>query len=57
MKLTIIGTGIDKQVFQLHALDPRSGQIERFKFKRAHVLELFAMRAPSIVVMEACGSP
>ncbi|MEM5389578.1 IS110 family transposase [Paraburkholderia phymatum] len=56
MKLTIIGMDIAKQVFQLHVLDPRSGQIERFKLKRAHVLEFFAGRAPSIVVMEACGS-
>jgi transposase len=56
MKLTIIGMDIAKQVFQLHALDPQSGQIERFKLKRAQVLEFFARRAPSIVVMEACGS-
>jgi Transposase and inactivated derivatives len=47
---------IAKQVFQLHALDPQSGQIERLKLKRAQVLEFFARRAPSIVVMEACGS-
>jgi hypothetical protein len=35
MKLTIIGTDIAQHVFQLHALDPLSGQIERFKLKRA----------------------
>jgi transposase len=56
MKLTIIGMDIAKQVFQLHSLDPQSGQVERFKLKRAQVLEFFAKRAPSIVVMEACGS-
>jgi transposase len=56
MKLTIIGMDIAKQVFQLHALDPRSGKVERFKLKRAQVLEFFARRAPSTVVMEACGS-
>ncbi len=56
MKLTIIGMDIAKQVFQLHALDPQSGRVERIKLKRAQVLEFFAKRAPSIVVMEACGS-
>ena len=56
MKLAIIGMDIAKQVFQLHALDPQSGQVERFKLKRGQVLEFFAKRAPSIVVMEACGS-
>jgi transposase len=47
---------IGKRVFELDALDPQSGQGERFKLKRAQVLEFFAKRAPSIVVMEACGS-
>ncbi|MGF6536924.1 IS110 family transposase [Paraburkholderia youngii] len=56
MKPSLIGMDIAKQVFQLHALDPQSGQIERLKLKRAQVLEFFARRAPSIVVMEACGS-
>jgi transposase len=56
MKLTIIGMDIAKQVFELHALNTQSGQVERFKLKRAQVLEFFAKRAPSIVVVEACGS-
>jgi transposase len=56
MKPSLIGMDIAKQVFQLHAFDPQSGQIERLKLKRAQVLEFFARRAPSIVVMEACGS-
>jgi transposase len=56
MKPNLIGMGIAKQIFQLHALDPQGCQIERLKLKRAQVLEFFARRAPSIVLMEACGS-
>ena len=55
MKFTITGMDIAKQVFQLHALDPQSGRVKRFKLKRAQVLEFFAKRVPSIVVMETCG--
>lgn len=56
MKAAIIGMDIAKQVFQLHSVDPQNGHIERFKIKRAQVLEFFTRRAPSVVVMEACGS-
>ena len=51
----IIGMDIAKNVFQLHIVNPETGEIERRRLKRTKVAEFFANRAPSIVAMEACG--
>lgn len=51
----IIGMDIAKSVFQLHTVDPDTGEIERIKLKRARVLEFFANRRQSLVAIEACG--
>lgn len=51
----IIGMDIAKSIFQLHTVDPDTGEIERFKLKRARVLEFFANRRVSLVAIEACG--
>ncbi len=56
MKSTVIGMDIAKRVFQLHTVDPASGEIERIKLRRAAVLPFFAQRRSSLVAMEACGS-
>ena len=56
MKSIVIGMDIAKQVFQMHTVDPASGEIERVKLRRAAVLPFFAQRPPSLVAMEACGS-
>jgi len=56
MKSSVIGMDIAKQVFQMHTVDPASGEIERVKLRRAAVLTFFARRPPSLVAMEACGS-
>jgi transposase len=56
MKSTVIGMDIAKQVFQLHTVDPRTGEVERVKLRRAAVLPFFAQRASSLIAMEACGS-
>lgn len=56
MKHTVIAMDIAKHVFQLHAVDPHTGEIERLKLRRSQVLEFFARRAPSVVALEACGS-
>jgi len=53
--LPVIGMDIAKNVFQLHTVNPETGELERRKLKRAKVAEFFANRAPSIVAMEACG--
>jgi transposase len=56
MKHTVIGMDIAKRVFQLHAVDPQTGEIERVKLRRDAVLSFFARRTPSLVALEACGS-
>jgi transposase len=55
MKHSVIGMDIAKNVFQLHAVDVCSGEVERLKLRRAEVLPFFAQREPSVVAMEACG--
>jgi transposase len=56
MKHTVIAMDIAKRVFQLHAVDPQTGEIERVKLRRDAVLEFFARRPSSLVAIEACGS-
>jgi transposase len=54
-QVPLIGMDIAKNVFQLHAVNPETGEIERRRLKRAKVSEFFANRTPSVVAMEACG--
>lgn len=53
--LPIIGMDIAKNVFQLHIVDPQTGEIERLKLKRDRVSAFLANRQPSLVALEACG--
>lgn len=53
---TVIGLDIAKQIFQVHAVDARTGEILRTKLRRNQVLEYFARQAPTRVALEACGS-
>lgn len=53
--LPIIGMDIAKNVFQLHIVDPDTGELERIKLKRDRVSTFFANRQPSLVALEACG--
>ena len=55
MKSTIIGMDIAKNVFQLHTVDPETGEIHRIKLRRDEVLPFFVKRAPALVVLEACN--
>jgi transposase len=55
MERTVIAVDIAKKVFQLHWVDAETGCIERLRLKRAKLLEWFANRTVSDVVMEACG--
>ncbi len=55
MNATTYGMDIAKNVFQLHWIDPASGEIHRKKLTRAKVSEFFAQREPARVVIEACG--
>lgn len=53
--LPIIGMDIAKNVFQLHIVDPETGEIERIKLKRDRVTAFFTNRQPTLVALEACG--
>ncbi|WP_435526430.1 IS110 family transposase [Ideonella oryzae] len=55
MELNVVAIDIAKKVFQLHWVDAETGSIERLKLKRAQVIQWFANRVPSLVLMEACG--
>jgi len=55
MKLTAVGVDVAKRVFQLHWVEPETGEIISKQIKRAGFLEHFANRAPCLVGMEACG--
>jgi len=55
MKHTVIGMDIAKHIFQLHCVDPSTGEIKRFKLKREQVLDFFAKQSPVLVAMEGCG--
>ena len=54
-ELPVIGMDIAKSVFQIHIVDPESGEIERAKLKRDKVLQFFVNRQPALVAIEACG--
>lgn len=56
MKLTVIGMDIAKHVFQLHAVNANTGEIERIKLKRSQVTDFLAQRERSLIAIEACGS-
>ncbi|MGO9945687.1 MAG: IS110 family transposase [Steroidobacteraceae bacterium] len=56
MKRTTIGLDLAKRVFQVHAVDANTGEMERVALKRSQVLRFFVNREPCIVAMEACGS-
>ena len=55
MKPTPIGIDIAKNVFQVHYVDERTGEIVSKQIKRAKFLEFFANRAECLIGMEACG--
>ncbi len=55
MKHTAIGVDIAKNVFQVHLVDMETGEVINKPIKRAHFLEFFANRPPSLIGMEACG--
>lgn len=55
MNATTYAVDIAKSVFQIHWVDPDTGEIGRRKVSRAKFLEFFAERRPGRVVIEACG--
>ena len=55
MNATTYGVDIAKNVFQIHWVEPGTGEIHRRKLSRAKFAQFFANRAAARVVMEACG--
>lgn len=56
MNVTIYGLDLAKRVFQVHWVEPDTGELKRKALARAEVSAFFARRAPGIVAMESCGS-
>jgi transposase len=53
---TVIGLDIAKRIFQLHSVDPATGELQRVKLLRSELLEHFGTIQPAVVAMEACSS-
>lgn len=55
VNLPVVGMDIAKNVFQLHVVDTKTGEVQRHKLKRDRVAAFFANHERSLVAMEACG--
>jgi len=55
MEHTAIGVDIAKNVFQVHYIEEKTGEVVNKQLKRARFLKFFEGRAPCLVGMEACG--
>src|SRR2546423_14769675 len=56
MNVTTYGLDLAKRVFQVHWVEPDTGELKRKALARAEVAAFFARRAPGVVAMESCGS-
>lgn len=56
MNVTTYGLDLAKRVFQVHWVEPDTGELKRKSLARAEVAAFFARRAPGVVAMESCGS-
>jgi transposase len=55
MNRIVVGVDIAKRVFQLHWVEPETGEIVALQLKRERFLEHFANRSACLIGMEACG--
>src|SRR3984885_14799903 len=55
MNRIVVGVDIAKRVFQLHWVEPLTGEIVALQLKREQFLEHFVNRSPCLIGMEACG--
>jgi transposase len=56
MNVTTYGLDLAKRLFQVHWVEPQTGEVKRKTLARADVSAFFALREPGVVAMEACGS-
>ena len=55
MNRIVVGVDIAKRVFQLHWVEPETGEIVALQLRRERFLEHFANRSNCLIGMEACG--
>jgi transposase len=55
MNRIVVGVDIAKRVFQLHWVEPQTGEIVALQLRRERFLEHFANRSNCLIGMEACG--
>jgi transposase len=55
MNRIVVGVDIAKRVFQLHWVEPETGEIVSLQLKRERFLEHCANRSSCLIGMEACG--
>jgi transposase len=56
MNVTTYGLDLAKRVFQVHWVEPETGEVKRKALARADVSAFFARRVPGLIAMETCGS-
>jgi hypothetical protein len=56
MKITTIGVGLAKEVFQIHDVDEHGKTMLRKQLRRNKMTKFFANLEPCLISMEACGS-
>jgi transposase len=56
MNVTTYGLDLAKRVFQVHWIEPDTGEVKRKTLRRTELSAFFARRPAGIVAMEACGS-
>ncbi len=56
MQVTTYGVDLAKRVFQVHWVEPDSGEVKSKMLTRGELAAFFARRAAGLVAMEACGS-
>ena len=56
MNTTTYGLDLAKRVFQVHWVEPQTGEVKRRALARADVSVFFARREAGLIAMEACGS-
>ena len=56
MNVTTYGLDVAKRVFQVHWVEPQTGEVKRKRLARSEVSAFFARRESGVVAMEACGS-
>jgi transposase len=56
MNSTTYGLDLAKKVFQVHWVEPDTGEVRRRTLSRPELSAFFARRSAGVVAMEACGS-